>query len=170
MTIQLHPFAGADFATLAGWFDTEEAAVLWGGPAVRHPVTDPQLAAMLAECAGDPPARRCWSAFADGVLVGHAQFAYDWQAGTARLARIAIAPAARGRGLARPMLRQMIDSAWADPAIVRIELNVYAQNSRAIGLYTALGFATEGVRRRSVRVGDALWDTVMMAMLRDEQA
>ena len=50
-----------------------------------------------------------------GDLVGHAQLAYDWRNGSARIGRVAIAPAFRGRGLAKPMLRLIMAEAFANP-------------------------------------------------------
>ncbi|MCG8355983.1 MAG: GNAT family N-acetyltransferase, partial [Kiloniellales bacterium] len=92
----------------------------------------------------------------------------DWRHGTATMARVAIAPSARGRGLAPPMLKLVVDEAFALPDFERVELNVYSFNEPAIRAYASLGFVKEGVRRSSTRVGDERWDTVIMAMLRPE--
>jgi RimJ/RimL family protein N-acetyltransferase len=82
----------------------------------------------------------------EGALVGHAQLGFDWRNGNALLARVAVAPRARGRGLAGPMLRRIIEEAFARPEIGRVELNVYVWNTPAIRSYDRLGFKTEGVR------------------------
>lgn len=104
----------------------------------------------------------------DGSAVGHAQLAYDWRDGNARLGRVAIAPAERGQGLARPMVALLIDEAFKTPGIERLELNVYMFNEPAIRTYQALGFTLEGVRRSSTRAGAQRWDTGMMGLLRSE--
>ncbi|GEM_PF-5770495 len=90
----------------------------------------------------------------DGEAIGHAQLAYDWQDGNARLGRVAIAPAKRGQGLAGPMVRLMMDEAFGTPGVERLELNVYMFNAVAIRTYERLGFKLEGVRRSSTRAGD----------------
>ncbi len=166
--IRLIPFAPPHFPVLAGWFANAAELVQWGGPGLGFPLDDAAMAAMLAEAAAVPPLRRCWMAEAAGAIVGHAQLAFDRANGNARLARVAIAPEARGRGLAAAMLRPVIDAAFAEAAIARLELNVYCWNVAAIRTYRGLGFVDEGVRRASVRVGDARWDTAIMAMLRPE--
>ncbi|OZI50363.1 GNAT family N-acetyltransferase [Bordetella genomosp. 5] len=166
--MQLRAFDPADFDALASWFDSQRAVSQWGGSHVRHPLTAAQFEVMLAEGRGTRPQRQCWTAWHEDRAVGHGQIAYDWQDGNARLGRIVIAPQARGQGLARPMLRQLIDLAFDIPDIQRVELNVYMFNEVAIHTYKTLGFAFEGVRRSSTRVDDERWDTGMMGLLRHE--
>jgi RimJ/RimL family protein N-acetyltransferase len=48
----------------------------------------------------------------------------------------------------------------------RIELTVYSNNPRAAALYRKLGFAEEGVKQMSVRIGDTYFDEILMARLR----
>jgi RimJ/RimL family protein N-acetyltransferase len=81
---------------------------------------------------------------------------------------VGVAPAARGRGLAVPMLRLVLERAFAWPEIERVELNVYTWNTPAIRAYARLGFVHEGVRRSSVKVGPERWDTAIMGLLRAE--
>lgn len=166
--MKLVPFSQGHFETLAGWFPGEADLVQWGGPFVRFPLDGPQLEAMLAETRAAPPTRLCWMAEADGSAIGHAQLGIDWRNGVALLSRVAIAPQARGRRLAKPMLRLVLKAAFAMPDIARVELNVYTWNQPAIRTYERLGFRMEGVRRSSARVGDERWDTAIMGLLREE--
>ena len=166
--LTLIPFTPDHFATLPGWFGSEADIVQWGGPLLHFPLSDDQMAAMLAEGRSDPPTRLCWMAQDGDQLVGHAQIALDWRNGNATLGRVAIAPDMRGQGLAVPMLHLMLARAFAFDAIERLELHVYAWNHPAIRSYERLGFTTEGVRLSSVRVGTARWDTAIMRMLRSE--
>lgn len=166
----LIPFAPVHFARLLTWFASERDLVQWAGPTLAFPLDAAQLAAMLDEARGDPPVRLCWAARSGGVVMGHAQLAFDWRNGVARIGRIAIDPAWRGRGLATPMLAAVIDEAFRRPGIERAELNVYSFNTAALRTYGRAGLTVEGVRRSSVRVGDERWDTVMMAVLRAEHA
>lgn len=57
---------------------------------------------------------------------------------------ISVAPEAQGQGVGRALMTAMIDYAdrWAQ--VLRIELQVYADNRRAIALYESLGFRHEG--------------------------
>lgn len=56
-----------------------------------------------------------------------------------RLASMGIRPSARGMGVARPLLSAAIASAWSLGAL-EVRLEVFAQNARALALYTAMGF------------------------------
>jgi RimJ/RimL family protein N-acetyltransferase len=168
MAIHLRPFTEADFVTLIGWFTSEAALVQWGGADMRFPLDEAQLADMLREGRGDPPARWLFSGVVEGEIAGHCQAALDWRHGVARLGRVAVNPVCRGQGLAAPFLRQVIERVFADPAFERIELNVYTFNSAAIRTYRGLGFIEEGVRRSSVRVGQQRWDTAMYGLLRTD--
>ncbi len=168
--LNLVPFTPEHFPILASWFASQSDVVQWGGPFVTYPLDAGQMQAMLAEGRRDPPARLCWMAAEGMQLAGHAQLAFDWRNGVGLIGRVAVAPEARGRGLAVPMLRLVLGEAFARPAIERVELNVYAWNTPAIRTYERLGFVTEGTRRSSVQVGGERWDTVMMGLLRPEWA
>ncbi len=167
--ISLTPFSSAHIDILLAWFSTEADLVQWAGPTFEFPLDRRQLAAMLAESEGDCPARLAWMAVAeDGRIVGHVQLLCDRRNGVGRVVRVAVAPAERGRGYGFHMLRRVIDAAFADPDMERVELNVYSFNTPALRTYEKLGFVREGTRRSSVRVGSERWDTVMMALLRSE--
>lgn len=166
--LTLRPFAPADYALLSSWFNCLSDVVQWGGSHLSYPLAQADLDAMLREGEVQPPTRRCWMACRGDTPVGHAQLAYDWRDGNARLGRVAIAPAERGQGLAGPMVTLLIDEAFRTPGIERLELNVYMFNQPAIRTYQKLGFTLEGVRRSSTRAGEARWDTGMMGLLLTE--
>ncbi len=70
----------------------------------------------------------------------------------------------RRRGVGRALLAQA--EAWAsDAGITKIELHVFPHNGAAIGLYEALGYQKEGLRRRHYRRGGELVDAILMAKL-----
>lgn len=165
---RLVPFAPEHFPVLCGWFASQADVVQWGGPLVSFPLTAEQLAPMLPETDTVPPPRLCWMAEHEGALVGHAQLVFDWRNGNAMLARVAIAPRERGRGLAGPMLNLVVRNAFAHSEIQRVELNVYAWNRPAIRTYERLGFKNEGVRRSSALIDGERWDTAIMGLLREE--
>jgi RimJ/RimL family protein N-acetyltransferase len=166
--MHLLDFNAQHFPILRSWFSSEADVVQWGGPAVSFPLGDDQLRAMLAEGETVLPGRRCWMVEHRGVIIGHAQLGHDWRHGNAVLSRVAIAPASRGSGFARPLVTRVVEEAFRSPQIFRVELNVYSWNLPAIRSYERVGFVREGMRRASVSVGDARWDTVIMGLLRDE--
>lgn len=165
MTLTLVPWAEAHFPALAGWFPDAASLVQWAGPGLAHPLDPAAFAAALPP----PPGEALSALAADGTLAGHAQLFVDADQGLARLARVAVAPSFRGRGVAAPMLAAVIGRAFGHPWVERLELHVFAWNEAAIRLYRRLGFVHEGTRRAAVRVGAARWDTAVMGLLRRDR-
>lgn len=79
-----------------------------------------------------------------------------------------IIPAYRGRGLGRRLLSAALNQARIS-GLIRVELSVHADNTRAVALYEKTGFIREGVQRRSVLIDGRFIDTVNMALMLDEQ-
>ena len=70
----------------------------------------------------------------------------------------------RGRGLGLRLIRTTLDAARA-AGFEKIELSVYATNTRARALYEKAGFALEGTRVRGRKVDDAYEDVHMMGLI-----
>ncbi|MEU5161475.1 GNAT family N-acetyltransferase [Streptomyces sp. NPDC020875] len=74
---------------------------------------------------------------------------------------LAVTERARGRGVARALLRAAYDTARAQGA-VRITLRVLGHNEPARALYASEGFAVEGVLPGEFHLGGAYVDDVLM--------
>src|SRR5215470_15581169 len=79
-------------------------------------------------------------------------------------------PASAARGLGREFTRLVLAWAFGVLGVHRVELEVLASNSRAIGCYRACGFRREGIRRQAGLYPDGWKDFIMMAVLRREHA
>lgn len=77
---------------------------------------------------------------------------------------LGVVPASRGRGLGWRLLAATLAQA-ARAGFVRIELDVRADNARAIALYEKAGFVREGVIRDAVCVDGAYCDAILMAIV-----
>lgn len=79
---------------------------------------------------------------------------------------LAVHDAYAGRGAGTALLAAVIDLAdnWLN--LKRLELSVYADNTRAIALYERFGFEREGLRRAYAWRNGAHVDSVAMARLR----
>lgn len=75
-------------------------------------------------------------------------------------------PGYRGQGVGRQLAVQTIRAARR-VGIERVELDVFASNEPAIALYRALGFTTEGIKRRARKLDGQYDDNVFMALLDD---
>ena len=72
----------------------------------------------------------------------------------------------RRQGRGREALELAIAYCWNTLNLSRVALSVFATNQPAIALYTALGFAPEGVLRRAKYINGQWVDVVLMALLR----
>ncbi len=70
----------------------------------------------------------------------------------------------RGVGLGDAMLRVALAWAAEHPLIARVELQVFADNARAVALYRKHGFVEEGRRSKYMHVGDHYLDDLIMGM------
>jgi putative acetyltransferase len=72
----------------------------------------------------------------------------------------------QGRGIGRKLLAALLDVADNHLGLVRVELEVFPDNVRAIRLYESVGFEHEGCKRKSVIRNGRHQDGLMMARLR----
>lgn len=166
--VSVRPYLAADFHAVRTWFPDPASAIQWAGPDIRIPLEMADFDRMLEETRGQAAARWMLTGVSHEDVSAHAQVVLDWKNGVARLARVAVNPAFRGKGLALPFLRQVVSRVFEPAAFERLELNVYTFNVAAIATYRRLGFVEEGVRRSSVKVGEERWDTAIYGMLREE--
>ena len=100
------------------------------------------------------------------VVVGWCDIVRNPHAGFRHVGRLGMGllPDYRGRGLGRQLVAQAVRAA-REAGIERVELEVFASNERAIALYRALGFVTEGIKRRARKLDRRYEDNVFMALL-----
>jgi len=78
---------------------------------------------------------------------------------------VGIIPAYRSRGLGVRLLNATLEAAFG-AGFVRVELDVHADNARAIALYDKVGFVREGTVRDAVFVDGEYRDAITMALIR----
>lgn len=76
-------------------------------------------------------------------------------------------PSFRGRGLGRRLVGEVLIQAFAG-SLQRVELEVYASNQIAVGLYERAGFVLEGRKRRARFLDGVEDDILIMGCLRDD--
>jgi putative acetyltransferase len=72
----------------------------------------------------------------------------------------------QGQGIGRRLLEGLLEIADQQLGLGRVELEVMADNERAIKLYERCGFEHEGRKRRAIRRGEAYVDLLVMSRLR----
>jgi RimJ/RimL family protein N-acetyltransferase len=105
-------------------------------------------------------------ALAGGEVVGWCEIGRDGLPTHAHRGTLGlgILPAYRGRGLGTRLLNAALEAAFA-AGFVRIELDVYAGNARAIALYEKAGFVKEGLIRAAAFIDGDYRDAITMALV-----
>jgi len=166
--VQLRPFEPRDYPRLLNAIHSPQELVQWAGPYFHFPLDQAQLEAYRASAQGGTAVRRIYTACdAAGEPVGHIEL-NEIDGYSARLCRAFINPSLRGRGFGRAMVRRAVRIGFADLGLRRIDLGVYDFNTAAIRCYMLEGFVKEGHLRMARPVGDEIWSTDLMAILRDE--
>jgi RimJ/RimL family protein N-acetyltransferase len=109
-----------------------------------------------------------WPVEYEGRCIGNAGLRVDPDQHCATYTVGLCAASLRGLGLGREITRLVLSWAFGALGMHRVELQVLASNSRAIGCYLACGFRQEGIRREAERYPDGWKDFIMMAVLASE--
>jgi RimJ/RimL family protein N-acetyltransferase len=172
--VELIPFTEADIDPLLGWITSHEELLFWTASSFGYPLTREHIQQHLRDCAarGDRLVFKAVEA-ETGEAIGYVEIgALDPRNRSARIGRVLLAPAARGRGLGAAMTRAALAYAFDVLQVHRAELGVFDANPHALALYERLGFRREGVRRESFKVpeelGGGYWSEVMMSVLAPE--
>jgi ribosomal protein S18 acetylase RimI-like enzyme len=120
------------------WFPDKRACQTWGGAEFRFPFTE----ASFSEDAKLNSLPTWALVQEDGTFVGFGQ--YYLRAGRCHLARLAIAPPLRGRGLGSTLVHELCQRGKAELGADSFSLFVLPGNERALRLYQRLGFSAVG--------------------------
>jgi ribosomal protein S18 acetylase RimI-like enzyme len=118
------------------------------------------LSTVEARIAADSP-DVVFGAFCDGVLAGVAGVAREQRVKNRHRATVfgmCVAPEFRRRGIARALIRHVVDSARQDPVLEQLVLTVTHSNEPARSLYESEGFRSFGIEPRAIRIADRYFD------------
>ncbi len=102
----------------------------------------------------------------EGQIVGHAfleRFPLQLLRHVVQLT-IGVHQGHQEQGIGTLLLEKLIEWAKQTGTVEKIELNVRATNTRAIALYTKMGFHEEGRFSRRIKVGNCYYDDLSMAL------
>jgi RimJ/RimL family protein N-acetyltransferase len=129
-----------------------------------EPPIDPAVAAEQVRDWVRSNSDQLWILENEGRLLGQLSLhRNDRPQGVASLGMLVV-PGARGQGGGRMLLDAALQ--WARTSdVYRLELEVFVENARAIGMYAKAGFDVEGVRReRYLRQDGSRRSTLLMAL------
>jgi ribosomal protein S18 acetylase RimI-like enzyme len=159
--MQLREFADTHLPELMCWFPDAPSCAIWAGPGFRFPFTPAtfreDLRLDLASFALQDDA---------GALLGFGQ--HYLREGRCHLARLAIAPQARGRGAGAVLIRELLRRSCRALATRECSLFVLESNTAARRLYTRLGFAPAPYPGGAIPLADCLYLVVESAAITGE--
>jgi len=159
-------FTDQDYERLLPWIESRQVLLQWASPVYDYPVTKAQLIEKNQE-RGDK--RLIYKGIVDDEAVAHGEIGLiDETNQSARLCKILINPAQRGKGLGTRWIKTLVDIGFVELKLNRIELNVYDYNQPAIACYQKAGFIIEGRIRDAYKVDNSFWSVYRMSILRSE--
>ena len=171
MSISLRQFTRDDFPRLIAWVDESGAEffVQWAGTAFQFPLDEAQLEAHLAEAEGPEATRRIFAAVeqTSGEVVGHVELGHlDRTQRTATISRLLVGePSARGKGTGAEIVSRLLEKAFGEMQLHRVDISVLDLNVAAIRMYEGLGFRTEGHFVEARRAGGKYWNVYYLSLI-----
>ncbi|WP_413374853.1 GNAT family N-acetyltransferase [Alkalihalobacillus sp. 1P02AB] len=169
--VQLSYFQEKDYQRLINWIPTEAFLIQWSGSQFSYPLTEEQI---KNYCEGANTASATTYIYnvhskTNGEVIGHISLGrVNRRNRSARIGKVFIAPEYRGLGLSTYLINAILEIAFAELALHRIELGVFDFNKRAIAVYEKAGFKKEGLKRECQFVGQEFWSLWEMAILEQE--
>lgn len=147
MSLTHRPVADKDIQVICG-FSQSEDELFFLFPKAAFPLTPSQLQDAIALRSDSTVAEL------DGKVVAFANF-YRWEAGgCCSIGNVIVSPAARGRGVGRYLIEQMIGFAFSKHQAAEVTVSCFNQNVAGLLLYPKLGFQPYAVEERQDKKGN----------------
>ena len=166
--VMLREYRQDDFAAIRKWVNDQKtteylSAIFW------FPQTERDTSDFLERVMrGAPNASHFIIAnVTDESYIGQLDiFEINWKIRLGKLGMVIGSEAKRGKGYGSEALLLLLNYTFGVLGLERLELDVYAENKRAIRCYEKAGFVHEGVRRHAAMVGGRYADVVMMSVIK----
>ena len=167
----LRPFEEADadelFALTDGGRAHLEPWLPWL-PFVTSPADSLEFIRMTRRQLDDDEGMQLALVESDGALAGAAGFhRFDWP-NRATTIGYWLGADRQGRGLMTAAVRALVDHAFGERGLHRVEISAAVENARSRAIPERLGFREEGTRRQAERHGERYLDLVVYALLAPE--
>ncbi len=163
--IVFRPFRSTDTPALTSWATSADALLQWVGPHFNFPLDEEQLRD-YAESAGENRHLISGVCRDTGSVVAHAELNLLRDHDLGQIRRVAVAPEMRGKGIGLALMRWVVELAFAELNLNRLELVVFSFNEAARNCYRAAGFSEEGCAHEARKASTGYWDLIYMALLR----
>lgn len=146
MLLSHRPVAELDIPLICG-FPQSEDELFFMFPKASYPLLPAQLQEAIVQRSDSTVVEL------DGRVVGFANF-YRWETGgRCSIGNVIVSPAARGRGVCRYLIEQMIRVAFARHQAAEVTVSCFHQNVAGLLCYAKLGFEPYAVEARKDKKG-----------------
>lgn len=172
MRIKLERFSCEEISQLVSWIPSKEFLLQWGGPSYTFELLGEQLENDIKMMQEQDSKNIMFSAkiAETNETVGHIQLlGIDKVNMSARIGRVLVGGEEnRNKGIGLQMINAILDIAFNELKLHRVDLGVFDFNSSAIACYKKAGFVTEGTFRDCRKMNEEYWSLINMSILEDE--
>jgi ribosomal-protein-serine acetyltransferase len=158
-TVEMHELTVANIDRLRRWEQ-------WAQPEPTLPRTF-EFTQRRLDCFTAGAALPCAISL-DGALVGAVELGIDAASATGELS-VWLAAQAEGRGVARAACEAVLDHAFGQAHLQRVEARIATTNHRSRRLAEQLGFTLEGTLRSACTVGAERYDLAVYGLLAEQR-
>jgi diamine N-acetyltransferase len=166
--VRLRPMDEGDLPNFVEWFSDDEVT-RWLAQAPQSPSLEEELEWYHRQRSN--PETLLWAIeMQDGRMVGSTELRLEPERQKAELGIVIGEKSEWSGGLGTDTVRLILQYAFEELELNRVELTTDEENARAIRCYEKVGFVREGLKRQDRVVDGRFGNTVLMAVLREEWA
>lgn len=172
MKIKLERFNYEEIPQLISWVPDKEFLLQWAGPSYTFELLDKQLRHDIDLMLENDAKSLMFSAkhIENNETVGHVQLmGIDRTNMSARIGRVIVGEKEnRGKGIGFQIINAVLDIAFNELELHRVDLGVFDFNKSAIACYEKAGFIIEGKLRECRKINGQYWSLFNMSILENE--
>lgn len=165
--LKLRPYVHeTDHAVISRWVNDERINALWSANHVPFPPEKDSFAAFLADIKvrnGDMPYA---AVDEDDVPVGFFCYSLNGETHEGMLKFVIVDSEKRSHGYGKEMLALAVKQAFEDKSCVRVHLNVFPENPRAVRCYKGAGFKERDLTENAFKFRNESWGRLNMVFER----
>jgi len=172
MSIKLEKFSYKEIQKLVSWIPDKDFLLQWAGPSYSMELLEKQLKNDIDIMLEKNPHNLMFTAklIGSNETVGHIQLlGIDRDNMSVRIGRVLVGESEnRNKGIGLKMINSILDIAFNELNLHRVDLGVFDFNESAIACYKKAGFIIEGTFRDCRKINGQYWSLINMSILEDE--
>ena len=166
--MKVRPFElDQDFDSIKDWINDERSHAMWCANNVEFPISKESFGKLMDDVAvkcGDTPYVATGD---DGTIEGFFCYSTDPDTNEGMLKFVVVDPEQRGKGVAKQMLRMVVDKAFEDDKSA-VNLMVFSENVRAKKCYESVGFTERETTPGAFKFKDESWGRCNMVIVNED--